>query len=66
MDGVQSTASAYAPSGGGPKTDPYAHLDPMQRKIIQHIVNSAVGEDGIHVTKLTKALGPGVSAEAVR
>jgi len=67
--GSTTTANAtqYAPGGSAPKSaaDQFAHLPPMDRKIIAFILNSAPGEDGIHVTHLTRGLGPNVNAEEV-
>ncbi|KAG8902895.1 replication factor A protein 2 [Tulasnella sp. 408] len=54
-----STSNAGNAMGG------FGHLPPMERKIVQHIINSAPGEEGIHVTELTKGLGPNINAEDV-
>ncbi|KAG9031609.1 replication factor A protein 2 [Tulasnella sp. UAMH 9824] len=54
-----STTNAGSAMGG------FGHLPPMERKIVQHIINSAPGEEGIHVTELTKGLGPNINAEDV-
>ncbi|KIO27969.1 hypothetical protein M407DRAFT_72430, partial [Tulasnella calospora MUT 4182] len=54
-----STSNAGSALGG------FAHLPAMERKIVQHIINSAPDEEGIHVTDLTRGLGPNVNAEDV-
>lgn len=61
-------ASAYAPAaaGGGGQQDQWAHLPPMEKKIVYYIMNSAPPEDGIHVSVLTKGLGQNVNAADVR
>ncbi|KAG8902853.1 replication factor A protein 2 [Tulasnella sp. 403] len=68
MEGVTSTSTAnpYAPGGhDSGQTDPFAHLPAMQRKIVTFIINSAAGDEGVHVTALTKGLGTNIKAEDV-
>jgi len=70
MTGVQSTnpdASAYHAQSStiNGRTDQYAGLSPMQRRIIAYISNSASSADGVHVTDLTKGLGPNINAEEI-
>jgi len=61
-----SSAAAYAPQGSAQAaSDPFASLPPMERKIVTWIINTAPGDQGIHVTNLTKGLGPNVNAEEV-
>jgi len=61
------SASVYQPgsSGGGGVQEQFAHLPPMEKKIVFYIINSAPDEQGIHVSALTKGLGQNVNAADV-
>lgn len=58
--------AATSTSNAGAALGNFGHLSTMERKIVQHIINSAPGEEGIHVTDLTRGLGPNINAEEVR
>ncbi len=69
MTGVTSSnpdASAYAPQASNKQKDPFAHLTGMERRITVFISNAAAGDEGVHLTDLTKGLGRNVDAEEVR
>ncbi|KAG8926706.1 replication factor A protein 2 [Tulasnella sp. 418] len=54
---VQSTSAYTASQGTGPSADVFDGLSPIERKIMQYIINSAAGDEGVHVVALSKALG---------
>jgi len=63
---ANASASAYNPGAANTaQGDQFSHLPAMERKIVHFILNSAPGDDGVHVTTLTKGLGPNVNAEDV-
>ncbi|KAG8985281.1 replication factor A protein 2 [Tulasnella sp. 427] len=57
--------SAYSASAATSNVNSFGNMKPMERKILQHIMNSAPGEEGIHVSDLTRGLGPNINAEEV-
>ncbi|KAG9000806.1 replication factor A protein 2 [Tulasnella sp. 427] len=61
-----SAPSAYSASAATSNVNSFGNMKPMERKILQHIMNSAPGEEGIHVSDLTRGLGPNINAEEVR